>query len=175
MMFKETFTKVNRESKSVIGTETVEFDMAKLPTASLYHAAARGFHEQIMDAYAGAKTAEDFSAAVGTKLANILAGKVSGDGTARGPRITDPIAREVKRIVGEKLAAWHVERKKAGKPKASKSLADIWLERFMELHGDTVREQAEAAIAAQKAFSVPDDFLDGLEEEEGEPEEDDVT
>lgn len=115
-----------------------------------------GWKQSTADSFASAKNAEEFEGKLNARIDKILAGEmVIRDG---GTRTTDPVEKEIKRLVEEKVAAWNRERKAKGKPKASAELLEVFLNRLHETKGEEMRAQAEAIVAARNEIEV--DFSD---------------
>lgn len=131
----------------------------------LQYLVSNGWNQSILDSYAGAEDEADFRGRATKKMDAILSGTVKTARGGGGGRTSDPVEREFKRLVNAKVAEWHRERKNAKKPKASAELEAIWLERFMQLHGEELRAQASVNVEAARAIDTSglDDLLEGLE------------
>lgn len=139
-------------------------EVTALP-ARLQYLVGNGWNQALLDSYASAKDEADFEGRLFKKYDAIIAGTVrSSDGTGTA-RVTDPVEKEFNRLVRDKLSAWAKERKAAGKPKPSDELSQVWLERYIELHGPSLRAIAEENISRSRSVAVDglDDLLEGLE------------
>lgn len=146
-------------------TRTVELTVPeKLPEATIKYLIDYGWKQSLSDAFAAAKDAHEFEGKLRARFDKLVAGTMSEPRTG-GTRTTDPVEREVKRLVTIAQAAWFAERKKAGKAKASEELISIWKDRYLELHGEELRAKAETNVAEMAAISTEsmEDLLDGLE------------
>lgn len=127
-----------------------------------------GWKQSTADSFASAKDAAEFVGKLDARIDKILAGQMTiRDGITR---TTDPVEKEVKRIIDEALAQWHRERKAAGKKKASEELVEMWLDQFVEKRGEEIRLQAEAIVENRKALMGDFDFDEELESVEEEAE-----
>jgi hypothetical protein len=111
-----------------------------------------GWKQSTADSFASAKNAAEFEGKLNARIDKILSGEmVIRDGVTR---TTDPVEKEVNRILADRELAWHRQRKAEGKPKASPELIETWYNQQVEKHGDEDRAEAERRVEAANAMSV---------------------
>lgn len=111
-----------------------------------------GLKQSTADSFASAKTPAEFEGKLNARIDKILKGEmVIRDGISR---TTDPVEKEIKRILEDRELAWHRQRKAAGKPKASAELVETWYNQQVEKRGEEDRAEAERRVAAAKAIEV---------------------
>lgn len=138
------------------GSLTMSINGKPLSHAAVAYLIGYGFKQSLSDSYAGAKSEAEFTAAIESRIANIIAGKLvpTFDGSSRGARVDNVTA------MARTLAANAIESALAAKGKRATRKETLAAAAKLVETNPQYREQAVAAIASAEAADSID--LDNL-------------